>query len=179
MKNNKPSLITWLLYYCDNDSINNAINSICIFIISTLIISYTILISMFSNFSLMSKLIIFLIVVLISIFVIKIKYDYFNFRDIYEYTDLNQCFKIEGEYYSKWYINLCNIKNYTMFIPRRSKGRNHWINSIESNRLLTYREFLRYKKNRLKIEKANQNIEEINEFQKYMEIKNKKREGNI
>lgn len=175
MKDNKPSLITWLLYYCDNDSINNAINSICVFIISILIISYTILVSMFSNFSLMSKLITFLIVVLISIFVIKIKYNYFNFKDIYEYTDLNQCFRIKGEYYSKWYINLYITRDlYKEFIPRRSKGRNHWINSIESNRLLTYREFLRYKKNKLKIKEANQNIREIDEFQKYMEMKNKK-----
>lgn len=53
----------------------------------------------------------------------------------------------------------------------KRKSRKHWKNNIETNRLLTYIEFLRYKKNKLKIEEANQNIREIEEFQNYYNLK--------
>lgn len=53
----------------------------------------------------------------------------------------------------------------------KRENKNHWKNNIETNRLLTYIEFLRYKKNKLKIEEANQNIREIEEFQNYYNLK--------
>ncbi|QDJ97741.1 hypothetical protein PALS2_116 [Staphylococcus phage PALS_2] len=53
------------------------------------------------------------------------------------------------------------------------KYKNHWKNNIESNRLLTYIEFLRYKENKLKIEKSNEMIKEIKEFQDYYNLNNK------
>lgn len=82
-----------------------------------------------------------------------------------------------------WYIEDHNIKNLSGillegFFVKDTKiveyavreNREHWKNNIDTNRLLTYREFLKYKKNKLKIEKLNDMEREIKEFQDYYNL---------
>lgn len=52
----------------------------------------------------------------------------------------------------------------------RENNRKHWKNNIDTNRLLTYREFLKYKKNKKKFKESKKLEKEIKEFQDYYNL---------
>ncbi|QQM14563.1 hypothetical protein CPT_MarsHill_029 [Staphylococcus phage MarsHill] len=119
----------------------------------------------------------------------KVKDKYYSFWYI-ELNEDNEVFKeafnnFKNEH--EWIIKEEKVKNLSEILLQgffikdtkilelviRENNRKHWKNNIDTNRLITYREFLKYKKNKKKFEKSKKLEKEIKEFQDYYNLNTK------
>ncbi|QQM14562.1 hypothetical protein CPT_MarsHill_028 [Staphylococcus phage MarsHill] len=151
---------------------------IALFIFSIIMLYLSIIYSV--NLFLLS-LIIFIPILIISTF-IYVKY--FNDEIMAEYKFINFSYEIKGNYYSKWFFNMVGVienekelheLNKIIFniskFHVRELDRYNWKNNTGKNRLLTYREFIKYRKNILKLEENIKIDKYIKEFQEYHKLK--------
>ncbi|QQO92685.1 hypothetical protein CPT_Madawaska_028 [Staphylococcus phage Madawaska] len=119
----------------------------------------------------------------------KVKDKYYSFWHI-ELNEDDEVFKEAFNNFKdrhEWIIEEKNVKNLSEILLRgsfirdtkilepvmRENNRKHWKNNIDTNRLLTYREFLKYKKNKKKFEESKKLEKEIKEFQDYYNLNTK------
>ncbi|UAJ17131.1 hypothetical protein UFVDC4_00204 [Staphylococcus phage vB_SauM-UFV_DC4] len=118
----------------------------------------------------------------------KVKDKYYSFWYI-ELNEDNEVFKeafnnFKNEH--EWIIEEENIKNLSEILSQKffikdtkivetvaREKRKHWKNNIDTNRLITYREFLKYRKNKKKFEESKKLEKEIKEFQDYYNLNTK------
>nr|DAG96568.1 MAG TPA: hypothetical protein [Herelleviridae sp.] len=113
-----------------------------------------------------------------------------NINKLYRYQNLNKSYfiKLNGDskprYYAGWYLKLKNIDAYNNNINlNRPDDKNHWKNTLYTNRPITLREFKQLERqkdnfnNKLKeIDKMLELDRDIKEFQEYHGFTSKKEE---
>ena len=78
------------------------------------------------------------------------------------------------KYYSYWYLMWIGKSRNTRFEVERPISKDHWKNTLETNRPLTIREFKKMRKNFKLIQQSFKNEEDIKEFQEYHGFTSKK-----
>lgn len=172
------NLFDWHIYKKGKDAIIpfRCFMSILIFSILTLFLLMIFSINLF-----LLSLPIFISILIISTFIYL---KYFNDEIMAEYKFINFSYEIKGNYYSKWFFNLLGViaikreiheLNNSIFsigkFQVRESDRYNWKNNTDKNRLLTYREFIKYRKNILKLEENIKIDKYIKEFQEYHKLK--------
>lgn len=81
----------------------------------------------------------------------------------------------EGEkrkYYSKWYLDAIKYDEYTPSYTqvKRPNNRKHWKNNIPENRILSWKEFKKYNKNKAKQQRLLAEADCIQEFKEYYDL---------
>lgn len=171
--NNKPGLIDWILY-----SYTPAL-TILAYVLSILISGCIMTIAVFTSFHSIKIGIILLVVSVISYFAIFLPIKYLKEKFILGYLVINFSFKVNGRYYSQWYIDrfLPEFSHKTSFNNR--EYRKHWKNSIEENKILSFKNFLKMEILDKKLYKLNEQDNEIREFQDYYGLRAKENKKGI
>lgn len=71
------------------------------------------------------------------------------------------------KYYSYWYLMWIGKSRNIIYEVERPVNKEHWKNTLETNRPLTIREFMKMKKSFKLIQQSFKNEEDIKEFQEY------------
>lgn len=105
------------------------------------------------------------------------------FIEKYRLFNKSYYMSINGEkekYYSYWYLVWIGKSRNIRFEVERPIDKDHWKNTLETNRPLTIREFRKMRKNFKLIQQSFKNEEDIKEFQEYhgFTSKNKKEINN-